>query len=145
MDVNKTTHVGTAFTNPTIKVLKNNKSLAIFTLKVKEYWVNKNNELQSRDNLIKCEAIGPKAHWVKANVKVGKKFYIDGYIRVDEINGNIDTKIRIFHIEHTSSEDFNEGKTEGRRETLNKALNIVDSSDDISIAKAKLEVLLGEL
>ena len=145
MDINKTTHVGTAFTTPTIKVLKNNKSLAIFTLKVKEHWVNRDNELQSRDNLIKCEAIGPKAHWVKANVKVGTKLYIDGYIRVDEINGNTDTRVRIFHIEHTSSGDFNEGRHEGRKETLKKALNIIDSSEDVSIAKAKLEVLLQEL
>ena len=145
MDVNKTTHIGTASTNPTLTTLGSGTTIAFFTLKVKESWKNKAGQNKSRYNLLKFEALGNKAHWVKANVKAGRRYYIDGTDRVEEMNGKECFSKRIYHIEELGSEEFDQGMLEGRRESLSKAVNIVKSSDELSIAQAKLELLLSEL
>lgn len=146
MDVNKTTHIGTASTNPTFTTLGNKKTpISIFTLKVKESWLDRDGNEKSRDNLIKIEALGSKAHWVKANVRAGKRYSVDGYIRQEEINGKEDTKVRVFHIEAVRNKEFEEGRYVGMRETLKKTLNIVESSGDLKMAGAKIGVLIDEL
>jgi hypothetical protein len=53
--------------------------------------------------------------------------------------------VRVFHIELVKSDEFDKGKYEGMKMAFNKSINIVESSDKLSIAKAKLEVLLSEL
>ena len=144
-DINKTTHVGTASTTPTFQTLGNNTPFAVFTLKVLESWVDKMGREQFRENLFKIETLGPKAHWVKSNVKAGKRYMIDGYLRYEQLNGKEEVKIRVFHIEPQSNKEFDEGRISGMKETLEKALNIAKSSENIAIVQAKLEVLLENL
>lgn len=145
MDVNKSTHIGTASTNPSLITLGSGTPMAVFTLKVKEKWVTKSGQAKHRYNLLKFEALGPKAHWVKANVKAGRRYYIDGTDRVEERDGEEHCSKRILHIEEVTSEEYIEGQREGARQALKKSLSIVDSSDELRIAKAKLELLLSEL
>lgn len=140
-DVNKTTHTGTAITNPSFTYLSNKTPMAIFTLKVKETWVNKAGLKQSRDNILKFEALSRNAYWVKENVKIGGRYYIDGYARSDSINGVEDQKFRILHIIEDDSEDFSDGKSVGYKEGLTQALAIVKNSDTLESAKAKLDLV----
>lgn len=145
-DINKATHLGTVMTNPSLQNLGNsNTPCAIFTLKFEERWEDKNGRPQSRANLAKFEALGTKAHWVKANVKAGKRFLIDSYFRSEQINGKEDNKFRIFHIEEVKSSEFNEGVIRGSKATFKQAISILETSSSIEIAKAKLEVLLESL
>lgn len=145
MDVNKTTHSGTVMTNPTLSTLGGKTPIAIFTLKVQESWNDKKGNPQYRDNIIKFEELSAKAYWVKTNVKIGKRFIVDGYIRHEQINNEEETKIRVFHIEEITGQDYKRGKLEGMKESMQKALSILKSSKDLSVAEAKLEVLLDEL
>lgn len=145
MDINKTTHLGTATTNPTLTTLSSGTTVAFFSLKVKEKWKTKTGKPQHRYNILKFKALGNKAHWVKANVRVGHRYYVDGTDRVEEINNEMDYCKVIYHIEEVSSEEFENGKLEGHREALSKAVNIAKSSNELSIALAKLELLLSEL
>lgn len=145
MDVNKTTHSGIAVTNPTLATLGGKTPIAIFTLKVQESWTDRNGVTKYRDNLIKFEALSSKSYWVKTNVKAGKRYIVDGYIRHEQINGENDTKIRIFHIEEITNEDYKRGRIEGLKEAMGRALTILKSSKDLTVAEAKLEVLLEEL
>lgn len=141
-DVNKTTHTGTAITNPSFTYLSNNTPMAIFTLKVRETWNTRAGAKQSRDNLLKFEALSKNAHWVKDNVQVGKRYYIDGYSRTDCINGVEDVKIRILHITEEENDDFEEGNRVGYRKGLAQCLSIVQNSDTLQSAELKLELLL---
>ncbi len=141
-DVNKTTHTGTAITNPSFTYLSNKTPMAIFTLKVKETWVNRAGAKQSRDNNLKFEALSRNAYWVKDNVKVGKRYYIDGYARTDSIHGAEDQKFRILHITEEDNDDFVEGKKIGYKEGVNQALAIIRNSDTLETAMGKLELIV---
>ena len=143
MDINKTTHMGTAISNPSFLTLSN-KPFAVFSLKVRESWTDSSGTPKHRDNIFKVEAWGQKAFWIKSNVKVGRRYYIDGYLRFDCINDKEEVKIRVYNIEADGSETFTEGKKMGSLEALKKALNLVKSSDTLDSAITKLEVLVDE-
>jgi len=140
-DVNKTTHTGIAITNPSFTYLSNKTPMAIFTLKVRETWMTKSGVKQSRDNLLKFEALSKNAFWVKDNVKVGRRYYIDGYARTDSINGVEEQKFRILHIIEEDNEEFQDGKKVGYKEGIYQALAIIRNSDTLETAKAKLELI----
>jgi single-stranded DNA-binding protein len=145
-DVNKTTHIGTATTNPTLLTLGSGTTMAFFTLRVKESWITKDKRKKHRYNFFKFEAMGAKAHWVKANVKAGRRYYIDGTDRHEVREDEVDHfSKRILHIEDVTSDEYEEGRLIGNKEALKKGLAIVESSDDLKVAKAKLEVLISEL
>lgn len=141
-DVNKTTHTGTAITNPSFTYLSNKTPLAIFTLKVKETWTNRAGVKQSRDNLLKFEALSKNAHWVKENVRVGHRYYVDGYARTDSINGATDQKFRVLHITAEDNEEFQEGQKVGYKEGVNQSLAILRNSDTLESAEAKISLIV---
>lgn len=143
MDINKTTHMGTAISNPTFLTLSG-KPFAVFTLKVREAWTDSSGNSKQRDNIFKVEAWGQKAFWVKSHVKVGRRYYIDGYLRFDNINDKEEVKIRVYNIESENSDTFHEGKKTGASEALSRALNLVKSSPSLESAITKLEVLVDE-
>ncbi len=141
-DVNKTTHTGTAITNPSFTYLSNKTPMSIFTLKVRETWMNRSGVKQSRDNLLKFEALSKNAYWVKDNVKVGRRYYIDGYARSDSIHGMEDQKFRILHIIEEDNEEFQDGKKLGYKEGVNQSLAILKNSDTLEAAVAKIELIV---
>lgn len=141
MDINKTTHTGTAITNPTFQLLNNKTPMTIFTLKVRETWKDRSGIPRHRDNLFKIETLGKNAYWVKSNVQSGKRYYIDGYLRSDAVNEVEETKIRSFNVTPEDNIDFSEGKRSGYREGLIQAVAIIENSDSQDSARAKLELL----
>ena len=141
MDINKTTHTGVAATNPTYSTINESTPMAVFTLKVREQWQNKSGQTQHRDNLIRSETLGKNAHWVMSNVKAGKKYLVDGYIRFDVLDGVEVLRIRSFSINVYDSLEFDQGKRIGYLEGLIQAFKIVKESDTLDSAKMKLEVL----
>lgn len=142
MDTNKTTHSGTAVTSPTFSMLNSSTPIAVFTLKVREYWYDKDHQKKFRDNIFKIETLGKNAHWVKTNVKVGKRYVIDGYLRHDSVNGQEEVKIRVYNIMPDMSDEYDEGRRTGVQEALEHAIKIVDNSPSLEAAKQKLEVIL---
>lgn len=142
-DVNKTTLTGTAITNPSFTHLSNGTPLAIFTLKVREIWKTKSGQRQVRDNLIKIEALSKNSFWVRDFVSVGRRYYIDGYLRTDCINGVEETKVRVLHITEEENDEFLDGKQQGVKDGIRQAFAITDNSKDLEAAKAKIRLLLG--
>lgn len=141
-DVNKTTHTGTAISNPSFTYLSNKTPMAIFTLRVRETWVNRAGVKQARNNDFKFEALSRNAHWVKDHVKIGHRYYIDGYARIDPIHGEEDQKFRILHIIEEDNDDFQEGKKIGYKEGVTQAMAIVSNSDTTDSATDKLELII---
>ena len=93
-DVNKTTHVGTAVTNPSFISISSSTPVVVFTLKVRETWKNRKGEKQFKDHIFKVEVLGKNAFWAKDNVRMGRRYHIDGYLRSDPINGLEEIRIR---------------------------------------------------
>ena len=143
-DVNKTTHTGVAITNPSFTMLSANTPMTIFTLKVRESWVNRSGTKQHRDNLLKIEVLGKNAYWARDHVKAGKRFLIDGYVRTDILNGVEEVRIRSFNISEEDDGLFMDGKREGYKEGLLQCFALLNNSDSLSIVKSKIEVLLAE-
>jgi len=143
-DLNKTTHTGVAITNPSFTYLGNGTPIGIFTLKVKETWLDKSGAKQSRDNLLKFEGLSKNAFWIKEHVSVGKRYYIDGYARTDVINGVEEQKFRVLHISEESSDDFTEGKKLGYKEGVAQTLAIAENSDTVEAVRGKIEILLKQ-
>jgi single-stranded DNA-binding protein len=141
-DVNKTTHTGMALTRPTFAYLNSKTPMAIFTLKVRETWRDGEGRPQSRDNLLKMEALKKNAFWVKDNVKVGHRYYIDGYVRNDNLGDKEDFKIRILHIEPEDNDNFQDGKRVGIRDGLAQALSILKNTGDTRKAIEMIEIVL---
>ena len=141
-DVNKTTHTGIAISKPTLTYLNAKTPLAIFTLKVRETWRNMNGDLQSRDNLLKMEALKKNAHWVKTHVKVGHRYCIDGYIRSEDLDGREDIKVRILHIEKEETDGFHDGKRIGIREGLKQAQNLLKNARGVDQAIEMIDIIL---
>ena len=144
-DVNKTTHTGTADSKPSFTYLSNKTPISIFTLKVRENWTNRAGVKQSRDNFLKFEALSKNAHWVKENVKVGRRYYIDGYARTDLINGIEDQKFRILHITEEDDEEYQEGKKVGYKLGVNQTLSIFKHIDNIKAAMDKMDIIISNI
>ena len=139
-DVNKTTHVGTAVTNPSFISISSSTPVVVFTMKVRETWKNKRGDKQFKDNLFKVEVLGKNAFWVKDNVRMGRRYHIDGYLRSDPINGVEEVRIRAFNVQEEDDGVFKDGYKEG----LKQALSMADNSDDLEAVKLKLNVLIDE-
>lgn len=139
-DVNKTTHVGTAITNPSFVTLSSNTPAVVFTLKCRETWKNKRGDTQFKDNLFKVEILGKNAFRAKDTIKVGRRYHVDGYLRSDPINGVEEIRIRAFNIQEEDNSLFKEGLKEG----LGRAFAVLDNSSDLEAALSKLKILLEE-
>jgi single-stranded DNA-binding protein len=137
-DVNKTTHVGTAVTNPSFINISSSTPVVVFTMKVRETWKNRKGEKQHKDNLFKVEVLGKNAFWVKENVRLGRRYHIDGYLRSDPINGVEEVRIRAFNVQEEDDGVF----TDGYKEGLNRAVSIVENSDDLEAARLKINLLI---
>jgi len=140
-DVNKTTHTGTAITTPSFTYLSNKTPMAFFTLKVRETWLNKAGKKLSRDNILKFEALSKNAYWVRDNVKIGRRYYIDGYARTESIHGVEDQKFRILHITEEDNEEYQDGRKTGYKEGVDQAVAIVSNSTSLESALGKLELI----
>lgn len=143
-DLNKTTHIGTAVTNPSYINIGGTTPAIVFTLKVRENWKNKRGERQYKDNVFQVEVLGRNAFWAKENVMAGGRYHVDGYLRSDLINGAEEIRIRAFNVQEEENEEAKLALKEGLREGLTRAKALVTNSDDVKGALAKLEVLLEE-
>lgn len=143
-DINKTTHTGTAITNPAFSILNNGTPLSFFTFKCRETWEDKNGMKCHRDNLFKLEGLKRNAHWIRENVKAGRRYIVDGTLRSEIVNGVEEVKVRVLRIVEENNDDYLQGKREGLREGLTRAFALVENSINSEATKAKLEILLRE-
>ena len=98
-DINTVILSGTAFSAPTMISLKNNVKLCIFTLRTVEKFVRGSGETAQHDNFLVVETLGKTAERCMQDVKTGGRYFINGYLRVDDLHGVERVRIRAVRIE----------------------------------------------
>lgn len=94
-DVNFVLVTGLLTAEPEERILKNNKRMVVFTLKVTEKFQLFNGAQGTHDNYIKFEALGKNADIYYRDLVVGDRYQITGYLRVD----NDDVRVRCYNLQ----------------------------------------------
>jgi len=99
MDINFTLLTGTIVTTPSWFPLSNNKRALIFTILSRESFKLSDGNRAHHDNLVTVEVLGRNADKYFDELKRDSRYQVVGYLRVDEIKGEVRTRIRAFRIE----------------------------------------------
>jgi single-stranded DNA-binding protein len=137
MDINKVWVSGVAITAPIYTKIGARTPFSSFTLQVNEQFVDKNNNVRVKPNLLRIESLGKSAEATANKVVPGIRYQVDGYLRQDEYNGQDDIKIRTFAVYKEESLD-----TFHHSEGIRQAIEILKKSIDVTAAVKTLENLL---
>lgn len=137
MDINKVWLSGVVVTEPVRTSIAGDTPLTYFNIQVNESFNDRNGMKQLKPNLIRIEVLGKNAENVKKRVRCGKRYTVDGYIRIDNYDGQDFFRIRAFAVYPDDSLDF-----QNYKEGLKQALKLIKSSRDLDTAIDKIEELL---
>jgi len=142
MDINRILLTGVAETDAVLTTLPNsNTPMSYFTLRVEERFHGKKVHLSIRPNYFRIETLGRHAEDVYTKVKMGGRYFVDGYLRQENSSKNRTdiVKVRSYGVvpDH-SHESYNYKKG------LRKALDIINSSLDLPDAITSLRRILEE-
>lgn len=98
-DVNIVVASGTAHSTPSMVSLKNNKTLCVFTLKTVEKYKLGSGAQAQHENFIRVETLGRAADKCLQEVKLGCRYLVQGYLRVDDLHGVERVRIRAYNIQ----------------------------------------------
>jgi single-stranded DNA-binding protein len=98
-DINEVILTGTVCTEPTPLTFSNGTRICIFSLRVIEKYVLASRKPAQHINDIKIEVLGPKADQTASEVRIGDRYIVKGYLRVDEIDGKREMRVRAFRVE----------------------------------------------
>lgn len=136
MDINKVWLSGVAVSEP-VMTYTGSTPISYFNLQVNEHFKDRSGASQMKPNIIRIEALGKHASKVKETVCAGKRFIVDGYIRIDSSDGQDFFRVRAFAVNEDNSLDH-----QNYKEGLRQALKAVKSSKDIDSAVERLKSLL---
>lgn len=98
-DVNIVVLSGTVSSSPTVVTTRTSKRICLFNLtNIEKYRLHDGRAAQHENTLV-IEALGRNVDKCLSEVKHGDRCQINGYLRVDSINGEEKVRIRAFHIE----------------------------------------------
>lgn len=129
MDINKVWISGTAMSQPTISKLPSQTDICSFTMCVVEEFSDKNGNSKERPTHIVVEALGKSAHSAMNKIRLGKRFFIEGYLREEVQSGVSIIRLRAFVI--------NEDKP--NQSSLKLALSILKKAPSLEEAIKKVE------
>lgn len=104
-DRNDVDHSGVLVDQPRLQVLKNNREILIFTLKVTEYFTLANNIPGSHENFFTYEVLGRNARAYLNELRVGHRYIVSGYLRADNINGETKVRVRCYNVQPEMVDD----------------------------------------
>jgi len=134
-DINKVWLSGVVVSDPVYTKLGHTKTpITYFTLQVNEKFRDRAGQTQVKPNTVRIECLGRSAENASRSVKRGKRYTVDGYIRVDTHEGEDSFRVRTFAVYPDESLDEINYK-----EALKQALRIVKSSRDLDSAIDRLE------
>lgn len=142
MDINKVLMTGVAETAPVLTTLPHTRTpLCYFTLRVEERFISNRSIPSVRANYFRVESLGRQAESSYNKVKQGGRYLVDGYLRQENSLSNaIDyVKIRSFGIIADPSVDCRLYK-----KGLQQALEILETSNDLSSALTAIQELMNE-
>lgn len=98
-DINVAIISGTVDNTPTVVTTRNNKRICLFNLRLIERYHLANGQPAQHVNFLTIEALGKNVDKCLQEVRLGERYQIHGYLRVDDVNGIEKVRIRAFHIE----------------------------------------------
>jgi single-stranded DNA-binding protein len=98
-DINDVILTGEVASTPVLSPLKNNKSRCLFGLRNVERYTLANGQPASHENIIDVEILGPRAEQYAREIRVGDRYLVKGYIRVDATDKSPSVKVRAFRVE----------------------------------------------
>lgn len=93
-DINKVWISGRAISRPVYTKLPPRTPLTTFDFLVQERFIDNNNQVQFKPNVVRVESLGRAAELARDRVSEGGRYQIEGYLRVDD--GQV--RIRTFAI-----------------------------------------------
>lgn len=97
-DTNHVLISGSAYSNPTIVPIKNNKRLCLFTLITNEEIVTRGRS-GHHSNFLTIEVLGKNIDRCMEIVRKGERYFISGYLRTDDMDGVERTRIRAYNLQ----------------------------------------------
>lgn len=98
-DINQVILTGVVCRAPNTIQLKSGKQICIFSLKNIEKYELANGQPASHDNFLSVEVFGKNVDRTMRDVRMGERYVINGYLRVDEIDGIEKIRVRAFNIQ----------------------------------------------
>lgn len=138
MDINKVWLSGLVVSEPILTKFPSGTPITTFMLQVNEQYTDRNDKRQLRPNLVKVESLGRSAEMVAKKVCQGKRYMIDGYIRMELREEGEEFKIRTFAVYRDESNEsalYSEG--------IKQAIEVIRKSRDLPTAVKNLEGLLA--
>lgn len=114
--VNKVILLGNAGKDAEVSYLKNDATVARFTVATNESFKDKNGEKQTRTEWHNVEVWGETAKFVGNNLKKGSLVYVEGKIKTEEFENKEGQKVRATKI---VAYDVQIQKKEGKNEGTN--------------------------
>ncbi len=137
-DINKVWLSGVVTSQPVLTNLPVTKTpLSYFTLQVNEEFKDRSGVTQVKPNFIRVESLGKGARLTMENVKLGRRYMVDGYVRQDSDGENDFVRVRSFAIHADDSNDS--VNYEGG---LKQALRVLERSGDLDTAIGKIKEML---
>lgn len=90
---------GEVASQPTLRSLPSDTSIATFQLGVVETWRDERGHQKERKNLVPVEVLGTRAEQLMREIRYGSWVTIEGYLRVDQIKGQSTLRVRTYSIE----------------------------------------------
>ncbi len=135
-DVNKVWISGVVVSRPVLTQLSSKTPLTSFNICVNEEFVQ-NGVPSVRENIVTVESLGKAAEKNLHFVKLGQRYQIDGYLRVDNFDGKNVMRIRTYAI-------YNDNTSESLvyKKAVSQILDILGKSRDLESAKTTLKEIL---
>lgn len=139
MDVNRCFLTGTVVSTPYTATVSHNTFFASFELQVNELYRDAKGRDRVKPNVIVIETLGKKAMQVRDNVKVNRRYVVDGYLRQDIMNGTNKVRVRAFAVLPEKSD-----QSRLYYEGIRKALHLLKKSDSLESAAEEMEKILNK-
>ncbi len=97
-DTNHVLVSGTAYNDPNVIPLKNNKRLCLFTLITNEEIFSRGRESRHQ-NFLQIEVLGKNIDKCLEMVRKGERFFVSGYLRTDDLDGVERTRVRAYNVQ----------------------------------------------
>jgi primosomal replication protein N len=73
--------------------------ICLFSIKNVEKYKLADGRAAQHDNTLVVEVLGRNAQRCLEEVKIGERYQVNGYVRVDDANGTERVRIRAYHVE----------------------------------------------
>lgn len=133
---------GEIATLPTLTVKQNERTqVCVFSLKTIERWRDPDGKPCNRTDFFKIEVLGRNAQKA-VNLRPGDTALIVGYLRtIPGANGRpSETRVRAFSVLENQNDDV----LEGYHKALTQVLAVLEHSDNLEQARAKVRILKEE-